>query len=55
MVGNSTSSATGLQAIALSATAVDGVREHFWIRTADVAASAEALAAVFRRAALVAV
>ena len=43
-----------LGGIALSATAVDGVREHFWIRTADVAASADALAGVFRRAALVA-
>ena len=43
-----------LGGIALSATAVDGVREHFWIRTSDVAASAEALATVFRRAALAA-
>jgi hypothetical protein len=42
-----------LGGIALSATAVDGVREHFWIRTAEVAASTEALATVFRRAALV--
>jgi hypothetical protein len=36
-------------AIALSATAVDGVREHFWIRTAAVEASAAALHRVFRR------
>ncbi len=35
-------------AIALSATAVDGVREHFWIRTAAVEASAAALHRVFR-------
>jgi hypothetical protein len=39
-----------LGAVALSATAIDGVREHFWIRTADAAASADALAAVFRPA-----
>jgi hypothetical protein len=43
-----------LGAVALSATAMDGVREHFWIRTADVDAAAEALAYVFRPAALVA-
>jgi hypothetical protein len=36
-------------AIALSATAVDGVREHFWIRTAAVEASAAALQRVFGR------
>jgi hypothetical protein len=36
-----------LGAVALSATAVDGVREHFWIRTADVAAATEALSEVF--------
>lgn len=36
-------------AIALSATAVDGVREHFWIRTAAVEASAAALHRVFGR------
>jgi hypothetical protein len=39
-----------LGGVALSATAMDGVREHFWIRTADVDASAEALASVFRPA-----
>jgi hypothetical protein len=43
-----------LGAVALSATAVDGVREHFWIRTADVDAAAEALARVFRPAVLAA-
>jgi hypothetical protein len=36
-------------AIALSATAIDGVREHFWIRTAAVEASAAALHRVFGR------
>lgn len=36
-------------AIALSATAVDGVREHFWIRTSTVEASAAALHRVFGR------
>lgn len=36
-------------AIALSATAVDGVREHFWIRTAAVEASSAALHRVFGR------
>jgi hypothetical protein len=36
-------------AIALSATAIDGVREHFWIRTAAVESSAAALHRVFRR------
>lgn len=36
-------------AIALSATAIDGVREHFWIRTTEVAASAAALHRVFGR------
>jgi hypothetical protein len=36
-----------LGAIAFSATAVDGVREHFWIRTTDVESSAEALSVVF--------
>lgn len=35
-------------AIALSATAIDGVREHFWIRTAAVESSAAALHRVFR-------
>ena len=39
-----------LGAVTLSATAIDGVREHFWIRTADVDASADALAMVFRPA-----
>lgn len=34
-------------AIALSATAIDGVREHFWIRTAAVEAGAAALQKVF--------
>jgi hypothetical protein len=34
-------------AIALSATAIDGVREHFWIRTAAVESSAAALQQVF--------
>jgi hypothetical protein len=43
-----------LGAVALAATAMDGVREHFWIRTADVDASAEALAYVFRPSVLVA-
>jgi hypothetical protein len=37
-----------LGAVAFSATAVDGVREHFWIRTSDVEVANEALAAVFR-------
>jgi hypothetical protein len=36
-----------LGAVALSATAVDGVREHFWIRTTDVPAVAAALSDVF--------
>jgi hypothetical protein len=35
-------------AIALSATAIDGVREHFWIRTSAVEAGADALHRVFR-------
>lgn len=38
-----------LGGIALSATAIDGVREHFWIRTAAVEASAAALHRVFGR------
>ena len=36
--------------VAFSATAIDGVRENFWIRTADVEASAAALDRVFGRA-----
>jgi hypothetical protein len=43
-----------LGTVVLSATAMDGVREHFWIRTADVDAAAAALARVFRPAALLA-
>ena len=39
----------GMDAIALSATAIDGAREHFWIRTAAVEASAAALHRVFGR------
>ena len=39
-----------LGGIALAATAIDGVREHLWIRTADAYASAQALASVFRPA-----
>ena len=38
-----------LGTILLSATAIDGVREHFWIRTAAVEASTAALHHVFGR------
>lgn len=38
-----------LGGLAFSATAVDGVREHFWVRTTDPDAAADALASVFRR------
>jgi hypothetical protein len=37
-----------LGGVALSATAVDGVREHFWVRTPDPDAVDVALGAVFR-------
>jgi hypothetical protein len=36
--------------VALAATAVDGVREHFWLRTNAPERAAEALARVFRPA-----
>jgi hypothetical protein len=38
-----------LGGLALSLTAVDGVREHFWVRTNDPYRVATALATVFRR------
>jgi hypothetical protein len=37
-----------LGGLALSATAIDGVREHFWVRTPDPDAVAAALTTVFR-------
>ena len=36
--------------VALSATAIDGVREHFWVRTSDPERVTAALASVFRPA-----
>jgi len=39
-----------LGGVALSATAIDGVREHFWLRTNAAERAAEALAGVFRTA-----
>ena len=40
----------GLGGVALAVTAIDGVREHFWIETADAAAVDRILAEVFRAA-----
>jgi len=38
----------GLCAVQLSATAMDGVREHFWLRTPDPIRAGEFLESVFR-------
>jgi hypothetical protein len=39
----------GMGGVALSATAVDGVREHFWVRSSDADTTANVLANAFRR------
>jgi hypothetical protein len=40
----------GLGGVAFAATAIDGIREHFWIRATDPTIADEALSSVFRPA-----